>query len=93
MTPFKLGFPGGASGKEPACQCRTWERCRFNSWVGKIPWSTAWQPILVFWPKESHGQGSLVDYSPWRSKSWTQLNRLHAHMQACVRLGHTSKSL
>ena len=30
----KGGFPGDASGKEPACQCK---RRRFDSWVGKIP--------------------------------------------------------
>ena len=32
-----LGFPGGVSGKEPACQCRRLKRCRFNPRVGKIP--------------------------------------------------------
>ena len=31
------GFPGGASGKEPACQCRRHKRRRFNPWVGKTP--------------------------------------------------------
>ena len=25
------GFPGGASGKKPACQCRRYKRCRFES--------------------------------------------------------------
>jgi len=33
-----LGFPGGASGKEPACQGRRLKRCRFDLWVRKIPW-------------------------------------------------------
>ena len=32
------GFPRGASDKEPSCQCRRQKRCRFNPWVGKIPW-------------------------------------------------------
>ena len=32
-----LGFPGGASGKEPACQCRRLSRSEFNPWVGQIP--------------------------------------------------------
>ena len=27
------GFPGGASGKEPACQCRRRKRSRFDPWV------------------------------------------------------------
>ena len=38
--PNRWGFPGGVSGKEPTCQCRRHKRCRFNPWVGKIPWST-----------------------------------------------------
>ena len=32
-----LGFPGGASGKEPACQCWRHKRLGFNPWVKKIP--------------------------------------------------------
>ena len=32
-----MGFPGGASGKEPPCQCRRLKRYRFNPWVRKIP--------------------------------------------------------
>ena len=29
---FKRGFPGGASGEEPACQCRRPKRHRFDPW-------------------------------------------------------------
>ena len=47
-----LGFPGGASFKEPACQCRRHKRCGFNPWVQKIPWKKMWQPTLVFLPGE-----------------------------------------
>ena len=36
----------------------------FNLWVGKIPWRRKWQPTLVLWSGESHGQRSLVGYSP-----------------------------
>ena len=32
-----LGFPGGASGKEPTSQCRRHKRCRFDPWVRKVP--------------------------------------------------------
>ena len=46
-------FPGGASGKEPACQCGRYERHRFDPWVGKIPWRKAQQPTPVFLPGES----------------------------------------
>jgi len=58
-----MGFPDGASGKEPACQCRRYKRRRFNSWVGKIPWRRKWQPTPEFLPGESHGQRSLASDS------------------------------
>ena len=32
-----MGFPGGASGKEPACQYRRHKRLRLDPWVGKTP--------------------------------------------------------
>ena len=57
-----------ASGKEPACQCRRHKRRGLNPWVRKIPWRRAWQPTPVFLPGESHGQRSLVGYSPWGCK-------------------------
>ena len=67
-----LNLVGGASGKEPACQCRRHERCGiahrtnsgFDPWVGKMPLRRAWQPTPVFLSGESHGQRSLVAYSP-----------------------------
>ena len=58
------GFPGGASGKEPICQCRKCKRCGFNPWVRKSPWRKAWQQSLVFLPGESHGRRSLVNCGP-----------------------------
>ena len=63
-----LGFPGGTSAKEPACQCRRHKRCGFDPWVGKIPWRRKWQPTPVFLPGESHGQRSLAGCSPWGCK-------------------------
>ena len=42
-------------------QCR---RPGFDPWVGKILWRRAWQSTPVFMPGESHGQKSLVGYSP-----------------------------
>ena len=59
------GFPGGSVVKESTCQCR---RCRFDLWVGKIPWRRKWQPTPVFLLGESHGQRSLAGYSPWGHK-------------------------
>ena len=37
----------------------------FDTWVGNIPWRRAWQPTPIFLPGESHGQRSLVSYSPF----------------------------
>ena len=42
------GFPGGASGKEPTCQCRRHERQGFDLWVGKIPCRGKCQPTPAF---------------------------------------------
>ena len=39
-------------------------RHRFDPWVGKIPWSRNQQPTPTFLPGESHGQRSLLGYSP-----------------------------
>ena len=65
---IKSRFPGSTSGKEPACQCRRHKRCRFDPWVGKIPWIGKWQPIPVFLPGKSRGQRTLADFSPWVRK-------------------------
>ena len=32
----------GASGKEPACQCKRHKRLGFDPWVKKIPWRKKW---------------------------------------------------
>ena len=42
--------------------------------VGKNPWRREWQPSPVFLPRESLGQRSLEDYSPWGHKELTQLS-------------------
>ena len=57
-----MSFPGGASDKESAYQCRRCKRQRFDPWIGKIPWRRAWQTTPVFLSRESHGQRSLGDY-------------------------------
>ena len=55
--------------------------------VGKIPWRRTWQPTPVFLPGESHGQRSLLSYSPWDHKESdtsevTQHTRLTTGLQA-----------
>ena len=40
----------------------------FDPWVRKIPWKREWLPTPKFLPGKSHGQRSLVGYSPWGCK-------------------------
>ena len=65
-----MGFPGGSDSKESACNAGN---------LGSIPGlgrspekEMATHP--VFLPGESHGQRSLMGYSPWGRKSRTQLS-------------------
>ena len=62
---YSVGFQGGASGKEPVCQCGRHKRRGFSPWVGKSPWRRARQPTPALLPGEPHGQRSLVGYGPW----------------------------
>ena len=58
-------LPMWLSGKESTCQCRRCRRYGYDLWVWKIPWNRKCQPNLVFLPEKSHGQRSLVGYTPW----------------------------
>ena len=40
------------------------QKTQFNPWVRKILWRRAWQPTPVFLPGKSHGQRSLMGFSP-----------------------------
>ena len=59
----------------PAMQ-ETWDAVRSLS--QEDPCRRAWQLTPVFLPGESHGQRSLVGYSPWGCKE-TQLKQLSMH--------------
>ena len=73
------GFPGGVSGKEPACQYRRHKRRVFDPWEGKIPWRRAQQPCPVFLLGESHGQRSLEAIVHRNAKSRTWLKWFSRH--------------
>ena len=76
-----FGFPAGANGKESTCQCRRCKRHTFNPWVRKIPWRRKWQSTAVFLPRKSHGQKTLVGYSPWGCK---ESDRSEATLHTCT---------
>ena len=66
-----LGFPGGTSGKEPACQCRRHKRSGFDPWVGTNSWRRTWQPTQYFC------LDTPMDRGPWRLQStrWQRVRR------------------
>ena len=76
------GFPRGPSGKEPVSQCRRLKSHRFDPWVWKIPWRSAWQhhSHIVDWeiprPEEPGGLQSMG------SQRQTRLKRLSMHFHA-----------
>ena len=56
------------------------QEIQVQSLVGKIPWRRKWQLTPEFLPGKSHGQRSLVGYSPWGHK---ELNTAkHTHTQS-----------
>ena len=72
-----MGFPGSSGGKESA------------RYVRKIPWRREWQPTPIFFPGKSHGQRSLVGYSPWGRKEldttdWLKFSLSYICMCVCV---------
>ena len=73
----KKGFPGGTSGKEPACQYWRRKRYGFNSSVGKVPWRRKWDSTAVFLPGES----------PWTEEP-VRLRSMGSH-----RVGHDRNDL
>ena len=54
------------------------EDSRSTPGSGKIPWRRKWQPTPVFLPGKSHGQRSLVGYSPWHRKESDMTKRLNS---------------
>ena len=69
-----LGFPGGAVVKNlPASEGDARDTSSIPS-SGRFPWRTKWQPTSIFLPGKSYGQGSLVGYSSWATKSRMQLS-------------------
>ena len=77
-------FTQWLSGSRIHLQCRRCRRRGFDPWVGKILWRKSWQPTPVFLPGESHGQRSLVGYSPQGCK---ELDTIEATVHCRVAAG------
>ena len=61
----RLGWcPGGSGAKNLPASAGDVGSASADPWGGMIPWRRKWQPTPVFMPGKSHGQRSLVGYSP-----------------------------
>ena len=71
---FSYGLPWWLRWWSVCVQCG---RPSFNPWVGKILWRRKWHPTPVLLPGKSHGQRSLVGYSPCGCKELDTTEWLH----------------
>ena len=82
-TCYSRGFPGGASGKEPTCQCR---RCKWWSSIpglGRSPGGGSGNPLQYSCLENPHEQRSLVGYSLQGHKELDMMEATwHAHFIA-----------
>ena len=65
----KWGFPSGAVVKSPPANTGDARDMGSISGLGRSPGVKNGQPTPVFLPGKSHGQRSLVGYSPWGHKA------------------------
>ena len=77
-----MGFPGGRVVKNLPANAECTRDAGSTPWVGKMPWRRKWQPVQYSVPRKSHGQRSLVGYSPW-GHTESDMTEQHAHIQTC----------
>ena len=88
-----VGFPGGVSGKESACQCRRHKRLWFNPLVRKNPCRRKWQPTPVFLSRKFHGQRSLVGYNGVKkNRTWLSAHTHKYILSIIIMMQYTWKS-
>ena len=75
-----MGFPGGTSGKEPACKCRRHKTPGVGPWVREISQRRAWQPTPVCLPGNPMNRPTwwATDYNVVKSWSWLKQLSMHA---------------
>ena len=73
-----MGLRWWPDGKESAARQETWVR----TLGGKDLLEKEMAPTLVFLPGKSHGQRSLLGYSPWSEDESASIGRLSTHVYA-----------
>ena len=60
--------------------------CSAGSLGQEDPLEKEWQPTSVFLPGKSHGQRSLMGYSPWccRKLDTTEHTQTHTHFESKI---------
>ena len=74
-------------------KCRRLRRHWFNPWIRKIFWRRKWQSTPAFLPGKSHGQRSLVGYSPWGHKESDTTEQLSMSSNTVWWKGHLKTPL
>ena len=86
---IKMGFPGGSVVKNLLANAGDLS----FSLRWEDPQRRKWQPTPVFLPGKSHGQRSLVGYSPWGCKESDTTERVgihtHTHTNTHTHTTHT----
>ena len=78
-TQVTWGFPGGAGGKEPTCQCRREKRFGLDPWVGRIPGGGNGNPLQYSCLEHPRDRGAWWATVHRVVKSYTQLKQLSTH--------------
>ena len=74
-----MGFPGGANGKEPACQCRRRRDAGSIPGLGRSPGGEHGNPFQYSCLENPMDRGAWVDTVHRVTQSWTLLKRLSMH--------------
>ena len=86
-----MGFPGGVSGKEPACQCWRLKRPRFNPGSERSPGGGHGNPLQYSCLEDPMDRGAWQATIYGVAQSWTWLERFRT--QACTYIQLSSDQL
>ena len=83
-----MGFPGGSDGKESTCNAGD---LGLIPGLGRSPGGHG-NPLQYSCLENSHGQRSLVGYSPWGRKESNMTEHAHVCAHTHTHTPHTGKS-
>ena len=79
-----MGFPGGSDGKKFACKTKDLSSI---PGLGRSPGGGHGNPLQYSCLENSHGQRSLVGYSPWGCKESDMMEQLSIESIAMWHMG------